>query len=91
MSPKSSVRSIDLMECFCDTVWVCPADVQPIYVHHFVQWTHKPFEPAIEDGDFIGRGVDDNKGNLLIAVQLSTGAPSPLYIAVMLVSLTTYY
>ena len=48
-----------------------PADVQPIYINHFDQWPHKPFDAVIEDGDFMGRGVDDNKGNLLMALQVS--------------------
>lgn len=47
------------------------ADVQPIYIHHFDQWPNQPFDPKIEDGEFMGRGVDDNKGNLLTALQVS--------------------
>ncbi|KAK9908513.1 hypothetical protein WJX75_008994 [Coccomyxa subellipsoidea] len=44
-------------------------DVQPIYIHHIDQWPNQPFDPKIEDGEFLGRGVDDNKGNLLMALQ----------------------
>ncbi|CAL8463240.1 g2774 [Coccomyxa elongata] len=48
-------------------------DVQPIYVHHFVQWTHKPFEPAIEDGDFIGRVRNINLASQAVEAFLQTG------------------
>ena len=51
--------------------YMLAADVQPIYIHHFDQWPNQPFDPKIEDGEFLGRGVDDNKGNLLMALQVS--------------------
>jgi len=38
-------------------------DVQP--AEPLELWSSPPFEPAIRDGKIFGRGVDDNKGNLV--------------------------
>ena len=38
-------------------------DVQP--AEPLELWSSPPFEPAIRDGKIYGRGVDDNKGNLI--------------------------
>ncbi len=44
-------------------------DVQP--VEQLQQWYQPPFEPTIREGHFQGRGVDNNKGGLLMAVHVS--------------------
>lgn len=43
-----------------------------VYGHYDVQpvdpvevWDNPPFEPKVQDGYFLGRGVDDDKGGLL--------------------------
>ena len=42
-------------------------DVQPAVPLEL--WTTPPFEPAIRDGAVFARGVDDNKGHLLLRIQ----------------------
>lgn len=49
-----------------------------VYAHYDVQpvdplalWDAPPFEPAVRDGMFWGRGVDDDKGGLLSALHVS--------------------
>ncbi|HEY4189230.1 MAG TPA: dipeptidase [Candidatus Limnocylindrales bacterium] len=42
----------------------CHYDVQP--VDPFDLWEHPPFEPFVRDGRFIGRGVADDKGQLVM-------------------------
>ena len=49
-----------------------------VYAHYDVQpvdplalWEAPPFEPRVEGGKFWGRGVDDDKGGLLGAVNVS--------------------
>jgi acetylornithine deacetylase/succinyl-diaminopimelate desuccinylase-like protein len=63
-----------------------------IYNHYDVQpadplelWDSPPFEPTLRDGKMYGRGVSDNKGNLLYRVQairawLETVGPLPFKI-----------
>lgn len=38
-------------------------DVQP--VDPLNEWTHKPFDPVVEDGKLYARGVSDTKGNVV--------------------------
>ena len=42
----------------------CHYDVQP--VDPLDLWEHPPFEPFVRDGRFIGRGVADDKGQLVM-------------------------
>ena len=42
----------------------CHYDVQP--VDPLDLWEHPPFEPFVRDGRFIGRGVSDDKGQLVM-------------------------
>ena len=42
-------------------------DVQPAVPLEL--WTTPPFEPAVRDGAVFARGVDDNKGHLLLRIQ----------------------
>ena len=43
-------------------------DVQP--ADPFDLWIKPPFEPYIKDGKFWGRGVSDDKGGLLLPIQV---------------------
>lgn len=47
------------------------ADVQPYYVGYAQLWTYQAFDIRLEKGWFHGRGVNDPKGNLLMAIHVS--------------------
>ena len=46
-------------------------DVQPVDPLNL--WDQPPFEASLKDGYFHGRGVDDDKGGLLLPIQVQTG------------------
>ena len=50
----------------------CHYDVQP--VDPLDLWEHPPFEPFVRDGRFIGRGVSDDKGQLVMHLERPRGA-----------------
>ncbi|KAK9822482.1 hypothetical protein WJX81_000481 [Elliptochloris bilobata] len=63
-------------------------DVQDSHEWYHRRWASSPWEPHVADGFVHGRGVDDNKGGLLLAVQaleafLKTGGEAPVNVKVL--------
>ena len=52
-------------------IWKSAAhyDVQPVDPLNL--WSRPPFDISLKDGHFHGRGVDDDKGGLLLPIQVS--------------------
>ena len=65
-------------QCPCELFIICGGaahyDVQP--VDPLSLWNQPPFDISLKDGHFHGRGVDDDKGGLLLPIQVRPFASS---------------